>query len=72
MKHFEQKRKDRKRKAEIRFGKGADDGSVLVEDAWDDRVAKDLGKAFRDVGMEEVMRSGRGKGSRWMLRSLRI
>ena len=53
MNDFEQKRKDRKRKAEILFGKGADDGSVLVEDAWDDRVAKDLGKAFHDVGMEE-------------------
>lgn len=24
-----------------------------MEDAWEDRVAKDLGKAFHDVGMEE-------------------
>ncbi|KAK3175298.1 hypothetical protein OEA41_002545 [Lepraria neglecta] len=53
MNDFEQKRKDRKRKAVILFGKGADDGSVLVEDAWGDRVAKDLGKAFHDIGMEE-------------------
>ena len=53
MNDFEQKRKDRKRKAEILFGKGAEDGSILVEDAWGDHVAKDLGRAFHDVGMEE-------------------
>jgi hypothetical protein len=54
MKHFEMEDEKRKRKVEILFGKGADDdGNILVEDAWDYRVARDLGKAFHEVGMEE-------------------
>ncbi|KAL8850941.1 MAG: hypothetical protein Q9221_004141 [Calogaya cf. arnoldii] len=46
---LQQKQKDSERKAEI-MGRP---NSNLEENAWDDRVAKDLGKAFHEVGMEE-------------------
>lgn len=48
---MDQKMKDGARKAEI-MGR-PDDVRVQEGAAWDDRVAKDLGKAFHEVGMEE-------------------
>lgn len=48
---LEQKRKDSQRKAEIIGVPG--DENTIHEEAWDDRVAKDLGLAFHEVGMEE-------------------
>ena len=56
-KHLDQKRVDGERKREMMFGKGADAGEgesrVGREEQWDDRVARDLGIAFHEVGMEE-------------------
>ncbi|KAL8769869.1 MAG: hypothetical protein Q9209_004307 [Squamulea sp. 1 TL-2023] len=46
---LEQKEKDSERKAEI-IGRPK---NTLEETAWDDRVARDLGKAFHEVGMDE-------------------
>ena len=48
---LKQKRKDREKKAEI-IGVLGDD-NLIHEDAWDDRVARDLGIAYHEVGMEE-------------------
>lgn len=49
--HLEQKRKDSQRKAEIIGVPG--DENTNHEVAWDDRVARDLGMAYHEVGMEE-------------------
>ncbi|KAL8791232.1 MAG: hypothetical protein Q9213_000189 [Squamulea squamosa] len=46
---LEQKEKDSERKADI-TGRP---NNTLEETAWDDRVARDLGKAFHEVGMDE-------------------
>ncbi|KAL8728226.1 MAG: hypothetical protein Q9166_005529 [cf. Caloplaca sp. 2 TL-2023] len=46
---LEQKQKDSERKAEI-MGRRY---NGIEETAWDDRVARDLGKAYHEVGMEE-------------------
>ena len=46
-----QKRKDSERKATI-MGVDPKKAAPISEDYWDDRVAKYLGLAFREVGME--------------------
>jgi len=51
LERLEQKGKDRERKAKILGMK--DSGDVRNEDAWDDRVARDLGITFHKVGMKE-------------------
>lgn len=39
----------------------AGDDNNIHEQAWDDRVAKDLGSAFHEVGMEKYeKRQGKG------------
>ena len=48
---LDQKSKDKQRKAEI-IGLPGDDNTIH-EQAWDDRVARDLGIAYHEVGMEE-------------------
>ena len=49
--HLEQKRKNGEKKAEI-IGLLGDDNEIR-EEAWDDRLARDLGIAYHEVGMEE-------------------
>lgn len=44
--------RDRERKAEI-MGRPCTTDTVCETVAWDDRVARDLGKAFHEVGVEE-------------------
>ena len=61
-KKFAQERKSTERKAEILgIKKSINDISPLDEMAWDDRVARDLGKAYHEVGMEEY-EEWKGKG----------
>ncbi|KAL9135882.1 MAG: hypothetical protein Q9175_002907 [Cornicularia normoerica] len=50
---LEEKRKDSKKKAEI-IGVSGDDGKIC-EEAWDDRVARDLGIADHEVRLEEYV-----------------
>ncbi len=51
LERLEQKGEERERKAEIIGFKGSTD--IRNEDVWNDRVARDLGIAFHEVGMEE-------------------
>lgn len=51
---FEQEGKDRERKADILGVENASQrGDIRNERVWDNLVAKDLGMAFHEVGMEE-------------------
>ena len=51
MKRFEKMAEDRERKAEI-LGISEETGPTQ-ETAWDDRIARDMGMAFHEVGIEE-------------------
>ena len=54
MEKFSKERKDTERKAEILgIKKSYDDISPYHLMAWDDKVARDLGKAYHEVGVEE-------------------
>lgn len=55
---FSQQDKDKERKAEI-LGLSIKGVHGTMETAWDDRVARDLGMAFHEVGMEEYEMWGR-------------
>lgn len=48
---LDQKRRDSEKKAELMGTAG--DENTIHEQAWDDRVARDLGIAFHEIGMEE-------------------
>lgn len=54
MEKFAKERRDTERKAEILgLAKSYDNISSYDQMAWDDKVARDLGKAYHEVGIEE-------------------
>ena len=54
MEKFAKERRDTERKVKILgINKSENDISPLDEMAWDDKVARDLGKAYHEVGVEE-------------------
>ena len=54
MEKFAKERRDTERKVEILgINKSENNISPLDEMAWDDKVARDLGKAYHEVGVEE-------------------
>lgn len=53
MRRLEEKQKESERKADILRIDAERRKAVTAENAWDDRIAKDLGVAFHEVGIEE-------------------